>query len=392
MSAAAMGCLTEAVQPAMIGIDVLLPETGEAHGQQEAATTEHAPQTEDADVSARTAPRGRGRAGRAPAIPSGSRAAVLQRRALRRAAAAAPDASRSRPGRAARAIPRTHTQERRAAFSALREQYGFSEYAFHELARELRVSWLAEHLDAVLAQTLATRAYQALNRVCVGKARRVRFKSRGRGLSSIENKRNDTGLRFVVQTQDKGRGPGYLLWHDDQLEALIDWDDPVVTHGLSQRIKYARLLRRRASSPRAQGADREGERYFVQLILAGMPHHKPKHSAGTDKVGLDLGPASIAIVPREAEARLEPLCAELRPDARAIRRLQRRMDRQRRILSTTTTRAGPRNAAKALPAGSRAGATRLLGDAKRPESASWPPTARACMADSCTRSWPWATP
>ena len=74
----------------------------------------------------------------------------------------------------ARAIPRTHTQERRAAFSALRERYGFSEYAFHELARELRVSWLAEHLDAVLAQTLATRAYRALNRVCVGKGRRVR--------------------------------------------------------------------------------------------------------------------------------------------------------------------------------------------------------------------------
>ena len=29
----------------------------------------------------------------------------------------------------ARAIPRTHTQERRDAFSALRERYGFSEYA-----------------------------------------------------------------------------------------------------------------------------------------------------------------------------------------------------------------------------------------------------------------------
>src|SRR5947199_3873931 len=32
----------------------------------------------------------------------------------------------------ARAISRTHMQERRAAFSALRERYGFSEYAFHE--------------------------------------------------------------------------------------------------------------------------------------------------------------------------------------------------------------------------------------------------------------------
>jgi hypothetical protein len=231
---------------------------------------------------------------------------------------------------AARAIPRTHRQERRAAFSALRERHGFSEYAFHELARKLRVSWLAEHLDAVLAQTLATRAYRALNRICVGKARRVRFKSRGRGLSSLENKRNDTGMRFVLQTQDTGRQQGFLLWHDDRLPALIDTDDPVVAHGLAHEIKYARLVRRRASSPRAQGADREGDRYFVQLALKGLPHHKPKHIAGTDTVGLDLGPASIAIVPREAEARLEPLCAELRPDARAIRRLQRRMDRQRR--------------------------------------------------------------
>src|SRR5260221_561173 len=230
----------------------------------------------------------------------------------------------------ARAIPRTQKQERRAAFSALRESYGFSEYAFHDLARALRVTWLAEHLDAVLAQTLATRAYRALNRVCVGKARRVRFKSRGRGLSSIENKRNDTGLRFVLETQDEGRRKGYLLWHNDRLEALIDWDDPVVTHGLSQRIKYARLLRRRASSPRAQGTDSQGERYFVQLVLEGVPLQKPEHAVGSDTVGLDLGPASIAIVPREAQARLEPLCAELRPDARAIRRLQRRMDRQRR--------------------------------------------------------------
>src|SRR5258708_2772998 len=231
---------------------------------------------------------------------------------------------------AARTIPRTRKQERKAAFSALRERYGFSEYAFHELARKLRVAWLAEHLDTVLAQTLASRAYRALNRVCLGKARRVRFKSKSRGLDSIENKRNDTGMRFVLQPGAAGRPQGYLLWHDDQLAALIDWDDPVVAHGLAHEIKYARLVRRRTSSPRAQGADREGERYCVQLVLTGLPHHKPKHAVGSDTIGLDLGPASLAIVPREAEARLVPLCAELRPDARAIRRLQRRMERQRR--------------------------------------------------------------
>jgi len=172
---------------------------------------------------------------------------------------------------AARAIPHAHKQERKAAFSALRKRYGFSEYAFHELARKLRVSWLAEHLDAVLAQTLATRAYRALNRVCLGKARRVRFKSKSRGLDSIENKRNDTGMRFVLAPGAIGRPQGYLLWHDDQLRALIDWDDPVAAHGLAHEIKYARLVRRHASSPRAQGADRGGSATLCNWCSRACP-------------------------------------------------------------------------------------------------------------------------
>jgi len=230
---------------------------------------------------------------------------------------------------AARAIPRAHKQERKAAFAALRERYGFTEYAFHELARKLRVNWLAEHLDAVLAQTLASRAYHALNRVCTGKARRVRFRSRGRGLSSIENKRNDTGLRFVLEPPEEGNR-GWLIWKEDQLPAVIDWDDEVVAHGLRHRIKYARLVQRRASSERAAGADRQGYRYFVQLACEGVPHHKPKHAVGSDTIGADLGPSTIALVPRAAEASLAVFCEELAPDEQSIHRLQRKMERQRR--------------------------------------------------------------
>src|SRR5258708_4789260 len=230
---------------------------------------------------------------------------------------------------AARAIPHTRTQERAAAFRALREQHGFSEDALQEYAKSARCTWMADHLDAVLAQTLASRAYQALNRVCVGNARRVRFKSRGRGLSSIENKRNDTGLRFVLHKPEEGK-QGYLIWKDDQLAALIDWNDPVVKYGLDHRIKYARLIQRKASSPQAQGADGEGFRYFVQLALEGVPYHKPKHAVGSDTVGADLGPSTIALVPQQAEASLEVFCEELAPDEKHVRRLQRKMERQRR--------------------------------------------------------------
>jgi transposase len=230
---------------------------------------------------------------------------------------------------AARAIPKLQKQERQVAFSQLRQAYGFSEYALHDFAKEANCTWISDHIDSMMAQTLATRAYRAVNRVCLGQAKHVRFRSKRRGLDSVENKWERSGLRFELQVPEEGN-QGWLIWGRDRLSALIDWKDPVVRHGLAHRIKYARLVRRKASSPQAQGADVEGYRYFAQLVLGGKPYHKPKHAVGTNIVGLDLGPSTIAIVPREGEARLLPLCAELQPDARAKRRLQRRLERQRR--------------------------------------------------------------
>ncbi len=86
-------------------------------------------------------------------------------------------------------IPKDHKQERAALFSRLRQEYGFSEYALHAFATTARTTWIADHIDSNTAQKLATRAYQATNRVCLGQAKKVRFKSRGRGLDSMEGKR-----------------------------------------------------------------------------------------------------------------------------------------------------------------------------------------------------------
>jgi len=231
---------------------------------------------------------------------------------------------------AARALPKTQKQERAAAFSHLRHVYGFSEYALHDFAKRANCTWIADHLDAMLAQTLASRAYQAVNRICLGKAKKVRFKSKGRGLNSVENKWEKSGLRFLLQPPEEGN-QGWLVWGKDRLPAIIDWDDPVVKHGLDHRIKYARLVRRKASSPQAKGADCQGYRYSVQLALEGTPYQKkPKNQPGHDVIGLDLGPSTLAIVPREGEARLVPLCEELRPDARKKRRLERKLDRKLR--------------------------------------------------------------
>src|SRR5947209_2246036 len=54
----------------------------------------------------------------------------------------------------ARAIPRSNKQKRAQAFSALRKKYHFSEYEMHEYAKLARVSWIADHIDSMMAQAL----------------------------------------------------------------------------------------------------------------------------------------------------------------------------------------------------------------------------------------------
>ena len=281
----------------------------------------------------------------------------------------------------ARAIPHSHKQERAQAFSALRKTYHFSEYDLHEYAKDARCSWIAEHIDSTMAQTLATRAYQAANRVVVGKAKRVRLRSRGRGIDSVEGKRNDVGLRFVLDP-NAGDG-GFLIWNEQVIPALIDWRDPVIQHGLRHPIKYVRLVRRKASSHQAQGADHDGNRYFVQLILEGRAFIKPKHEeVGKDIIGLDIGPQTLAIVPREGKADLVTFCEELAPDARKKRRSNARWSGKDApiIPRTTMSKDVSKKQVKRACAGKRASGTRRPGDSTPTRREDWPPIARACMA------------
>ena len=68
-------------------------------------------------------------------------------------------------------------------------------------------------------------------------------------------------------------------------------------------------------------------RFFVQLILEGKPYQK--FEATDNTVGLDIGPSTIAVVTDDSAA-LERFCDELKDKQKEIRRLQRKLDRQRR--------------------------------------------------------------
>jgi putative transposase len=68
-------------------------------------------------------------------------------------------------------------------------------------------------------------------------------------------------------------------------------------------------------------------RFYVQLILEGYTHHK--YELGNGNVGLDVGPSTIAMV-GESKAELKEFCEEVILIDKEKRRINRKMDRQRR--------------------------------------------------------------
>lgn len=218
--------------------------------------------------------------------------------------------------------------ERKVLFKKARERYEFSDYSIQSYGTQIRHSWIGEHIDAhanppyppseeggqtllrFYSQKLATRAYNATEKVLFGKSKRVRFKGKNQ-MDSVESKSNAAGIRWKG---DK------VEWTGLKLPALITLNDPVILHGLNSKVKYVRLVRRKIS---------HHNRFYVQLVCQGKPFIKPKNYLGQGNVGIDIGPSTIAIV-SDTDAQLKQFASELKFDTAHIRVLQRKMDRSRR--------------------------------------------------------------
>ena len=125
-------------------------------------------------------------------------------------------------------------KQRTQAFRQLNQDHGFLEYSLHSFATTLRRSWLGQHIDSNTAQKLASRAFSATQEYAFKKRGKPRFKGK-RGLRSLEGKTNATGIRFIK---------GEFRWRKLCISLIYREDDKVVQHGLSQRVKYCRVLRK----------------------------------------------------------------------------------------------------------------------------------------------------
>jgi len=210
-------------------------------------------------------------------------------------------------------IPKTeaHKKERSEALNAIKKAYKFSDYELQAYAGTIKLDWIGSSVT----QKVASRAFNAVNRYSFGKAGRPRFKSHGQ-FDSLEGKQN-TVIVWNGLTVNWG---GLVL-----IVAPFSVDskaNDVLIHGLDAPVKYVRIVRRKLNGK---------NRFYAQLVNEGVPYHKPKNVVGKGRVGIDIGPSTIAIAaPTVQHAELKMFCNELKEDKHKIRRLQRKQDRQRR--------------------------------------------------------------
>jgi hypothetical protein len=67
---------------------------------------------------------------------------------------------------------------RTEAFHNLDEKFGFTEYDLHHYAVGIRHSWIEEHIGVHIAEKIAARAFNAVQKKAFGKAKNVRFKGK----------------------------------------------------------------------------------------------------------------------------------------------------------------------------------------------------------------------
>ena len=212
--------------------------------------------------------------------------------------------------------PKSAEQNTRSAeFSLIAQTIGFTDYDLQSYATRCKnACWIGEHLDAHTTQKIGTRAFKAAQRYQFRTGGRPRFKPKWKMLESMEGKSNAAGLRWRDD---------HLEWNKLKPKVIYDQKDPhgVQTFALQNPVKYCRLVRRTI---------RGKTRWFVQLVIAGFPKWKDKNLVRVGKSSIDIGPSTIAAV-SETDAFLDKFCANVPDLQKAIRRIQRAMDRSKRL-------------------------------------------------------------
>lgn len=196
---------------------------------------------------------------------------------------------------------------------------GFSEFAFKDDITPMQKHFAA-HIATHVAHRAASEVWRAFDKFLFSNGKKVHYVRRGT-LKSASNQ--EAGKTMILKN-------GYFKWNGGRDQNAIAVNIRVAKpttyyerEMLQKQAKYFRIVRKWGKI---------GYKYYLQITLAGLPVVKPRLIANEKRVGIDIGPSSIAIV-SDKKVELRALADKVQDNHRKKCSLQRSMDRSRRKLN-----------------------------------------------------------
>lgn len=204
--------------------------------------------------------------------------------------------------------------------SKLLKNAGFSEYGFIDDITPMQKHFV-EHMSAQIVHRSASDVWRAFEKMLYGKGKIVHFIRRGT-LDSIACKKIGNGMNLKDE---------YFEWNGgrckNQIALSIKVEKPKTAYEkemLNKKIKYLRIVRKWSKTK---------YKYYLQITFDGNPVMKVRHVEYGKRVGIDIGPSTVAIV-SEQEVKLLELADRVKKNQEKKINLQRKMDRSRRDSNT----------------------------------------------------------
>ena len=194
---------------------------------------------------------------------------------------------------------------------------GFSENDFMNDMTPMQKHFV-EHLAAQIAHRSASDVWRAFDKMLFGNGKSVHFIRRG-SLDSIACKKNGNGMVYRN---------GFVEWNGgrckNQIKLKIKVSDPSTWYEeemLKKAIVNLRIVRKWVKSR---------YKYYLQITLDGNPVKKDRIVGRQQRVGIDIGTSTVAIV-SENKVHLLELADKVKTNHDKKICLQRKMDRSKRV-------------------------------------------------------------
>lgn len=205
-------------------------------------------------------------------------------------------------------------KDRNKIFNELNKQYGLTEYSLYRFVVPMYNYY---NIDSKTAQAMATRSFNAFQKLMFHKSKKVRY-IKYNELYSIEGKTNAQGIKYRN---------GVIVWNKLNIPIVIRKNDEYAQLSLQDRVKHCRIVKKEIKGK---------IKWYVQLVMEGIPPKKVNkntgeiHSIGQDNVGIDIGTRTVAISSKY-DCKLLELAPNVNNIDKEIKLIQRKMDRSKRV-------------------------------------------------------------